>query len=40
VQKALSLTGVNKVSELKVEIEGNNLPLLWERFISKYQGYD
>lgn len=40
VQKALSLTGVNKISELKVEIEGNNLPLLWERFISQYQGYD
>ncbi len=32
--------GLQKINEVKVRVEGDNLPLLWENFIGFYQKYD
>lgn len=40
VQKMEGFPGLQKINEVKVRVEGENLPLLWESFIGFYQKYD
>ncbi|HXL03109.1 MAG TPA: M55 family metallopeptidase, partial [Candidatus Atribacteria bacterium] len=39
-QRMEGLPGLQKINEVKVRVEGENLPLLWESFIGFYQQYD
>ena len=39
-QKMEGFSGLQKINETKVRIEGENLPLLWESFIGFCQQYD
>jgi hypothetical protein len=39
-QKMEGFPGLQKINEVKVRVEGENLPLLWESFIGFYQKYD
>lgn len=40
VQKMIKLTGVEQVDDLVVRAQGEDLPLLWEKFIGFCQDYD
>lgn len=39
-QKMEGFSGLQKINEVRVRVEGENLPLLWESFIGFYQQYD
>lgn len=39
-EKASKISQVKRINSVTVEVEGDNLPILWENFIGAYQGYD
>ncbi len=40
VEKAEKIPGVKRAGKLTVELNGDDLPALWENFIGAYQGYE
>lgn len=38
-EKAVKIPGIKRLGDKTVEFKGDDLPFLWENFISKYQGY-
>lgn len=38
-EKAVKIHGIKRLGDKMVEFKGDDLPFLWENFISKYQGY-